>query len=46
MGKPTHLSKADIEAFGREIDAVRDEVMNDLGERDASYIRNILKTQR
>ncbi|MES1946667.1 fatty acid desaturase [Salinisphaera sp. C84B14] len=46
MGKPTHLSKADIEAFGREIDAVRDEVMNDLGERDARYIRNILKTQR
>ena len=46
MGKPTHLSEADIAEFGRELDAVRDEVMNDLGERDARYIHNILATQR
>ena len=46
MGKPTHLSQTEIAEFGRELDAIRDEVMNDLGERDARYIRKVLKTQR
>lgn len=44
--KPTHLAEVDIEAFGRECDAIRAEVMNDLGEADARYIRGVLKTQR
>ena len=46
MSKPTHLSKTDIADFGRELDAIRDEVMSDLGERDARYIRSVLRTQR
>lgn len=44
--KPTHLIEADIEAFGQECDAIRHEVMNDLGAADARYIRRVLKTQR
>lgn len=46
MTKPTHLSDTEIENFGRELDAIRDEVMSDLGARDAQYIRKILRTQR
>ena len=46
MSKPTHLSRTDIAEFGREMDAIRDEVMNDLGKRDARYIRNVLRMQR
>ena len=46
MGKPTHLSQAEIAEFGRELDAIRDDVMNDLGERDARYIRKVVNTQR
>ncbi|MBA3979001.1 MAG: acyl-CoA desaturase [Alcanivorax sp.] len=41
-----HLSAEQVEAFGAELDALRKEVMADLGERDARYIRRILKTQR
>ena len=41
-----HLSAEQVEAFGAEIEAVRREVMESLGERDARYIRRILKTQR
>ncbi len=46
MSKPTHLSKSDIEAMGQEFDAIRDEVMSDLGERDVAYIRKVLATQK
>lgn len=41
-----HLSAAQVEEFGRELDAIRTRVMADLGERDANYIRGILKIQR
>lgn len=40
------LTRSQVEAFGREIEALRDEVMNDLGERDARYIRRLVKTQK
>ncbi len=40
------LSAAQIEAFGKELDALRLRVLADLGERDATYIRNIVKWQR
>ena len=33
------LSDEQIEALGREFDAIHDEVFNDLGERDAKYIQ-------
>ncbi|MDA3921746.1 MAG: acyl-CoA desaturase [Salinisphaera sp.] len=46
MGKPTHLTDADIAEFGRELDAIRDEQMSDIGERDAGYIHKVLRTQR
>lgn len=41
-----HLTEADIEALARELDAIREEVMESRGERDAAYIRGLVKTQR
>ena len=41
----TRLTRSQVEAFGREIDALREEIMNDLGEADARYIRRLVKTQ-
>lgn len=47
--KNTHgapLSREQIDAFGKELDTLRDRVLADLGERDARYIRSIMKLQR
>ncbi len=41
-----HLTAADIEAIGRELDAIRDEVVAGRGERDAAYIRKVIAVQR
>src|SRR5918997_764925 len=41
-----HLSSDDLDDIGRELDAIRDEVIADLGERDAAYIRKVVKVQR
>ncbi|MGC5022361.1 fatty acid desaturase family protein [Micromonospora sp. DT47] len=41
-----HLSAEDIEIIGKELDAIRDRVIADRGERDAKYIRRVIKTQR
>jgi NADPH-dependent stearoyl-CoA 9-desaturase len=41
-----HLTAEDIEAIGRELDAIRDEVLANRGERDAAYIRKVIKVQR
>ena len=41
-----HLSDADIEALGRELDAIRSDIEESLGERDAAYIRRTIKFQR
>ena len=41
-----HLSADDIEAIGRELDAIRDEVVASRGERDAAYIRRVIRVQR
>src|ERR1700752_5117165 len=41
-----HLTPEDVETIGAELDAIRDEVMADLGEEDAQYIRGVIKTQR
>ena len=43
---PTGLSEAEIQEFGREIEDIRTEVMDSRGERDARYIRRIIKVQR
>jgi linoleoyl-CoA desaturase len=41
-----HLSEADIERLGCELDAIRDEVLADRGERDAAYIRRVIDVRR
>ena len=41
-----HLTPADIEAIGRELDAIRRSVIDSRGERDAAYIRRVIATQR
>ena len=41
-----HLSDADIEALGAELDAIRSEVMDDLGDDDARYIHRVIAVQR
>ena len=41
-----HLSVADVEAIGVELQELRDEVMASLGEADARYIRRVIATQR
>ena len=40
------LSPSQLEAFGRELDAVRARVVADLGERDAAYINKVIRAQR
>ncbi|KUH68048.1 fatty acid desaturase [Mycolicibacterium novocastrense] len=46
VGAYTHLTEADIEALGAELDAIRSDVEESLGERDAAYIRRTIKFQR
>ncbi|MBD8506675.1 acyl-CoA desaturase [Hoyosella sp. G463] len=41
-----HLTAADIENIGRELDAIRQQVLDTRGERDAAYIRSVIKFQR
>jgi NADPH-dependent stearoyl-CoA 9-desaturase len=41
-----HLTPEDLEMIGAELDDIRDEVMADLGESDADYIRGVIKAQR
>jgi len=41
-----HLTPEDIEAIGRELDAIRQSVIDTRGESDARYIRRMIKTQR
>ena len=41
-----HLSEDDIEMLGRELDAIRQQILDSRGERDANYIRNVIDFQR
>src|ERR1700739_76676 len=41
-----HLSAADIESLGRDLDAIRQQVLDTRGERDATYIRRVITAQR
>ncbi|MEV0946053.1 acyl-CoA desaturase [Rhodococcus sp. NPDC049939] len=41
-----HLTDADVEALGRELDAIRHDIEEARGERDARYIRNTIRLQR
>ncbi|MGV0813134.1 acyl-CoA desaturase [Mycolicibacterium boenickei] len=40
------LTPEQFETFGAELDAIREKAIADLGERDATYIRDIIKMQR
>jgi fatty acid desaturase len=40
------MDKHELERFGAELDAIRQRVVDDLGEADASYIRRVVKAQR
>ncbi|WP_435742208.1 fatty acid desaturase family protein [Nocardioides sp. SYSU DS0663] len=40
------LTPEQLEAFGEEMDALRQRVLADLGEADAAYIRDVVKAQR
>ena len=42
----SHLTDEQVEAFGAELDALRQRVVDDLGERDVEYIRNVIRVQR
>ena len=41
-----HLTPEDVEEIGRRLDAIRAEVVESRGERDASYIRRVIDVQR
>ncbi len=41
-----HLTRADIEQIGVELDAIRQEVIDSRGAADAAYIRRMITTQR
>ena len=45
-GKQPPLTPEQFQALGRDLDAVRERVIGDLGERDANYIRNVSRAQR
>ncbi len=40
------LTDTQIEELGRELDALRARIVADLGDRDAQYIRNVIRAQR
>jgi len=42
----TQLNDEQLDALGRELDALRNRVIDDLGERDIAYIRRVIKAQR
>ena len=41
-----HLTAEDIEELGRQLDAIRAQVVASRGERDAAYIRKVIDVQR
>ena len=42
----THLTQTDIETLGDELDSIRSDIEESLGERDAAYIRRTIRFQR
>src|ERR1700712_1211130 len=41
-----HLTKAQLDQLAVELDAIYDEVRDDLGQRDADYIHKVIRAQR
>ena len=46
MSYSHYLTDAQADAFGHELDAIRDEVRASLGATDAAYIRRMIRIQR
>ena len=44
--RPAALTDAQVEDLAQALDEIRREVMSSLGERDAAYIRRVIKAQR
>jgi len=42
----THLTEADVEQLGRELDAIRAEIEESRGDADAAYINRMIRIQR
>ena len=43
---PYSLTPEQLDEFGREMDEIRQRVMDDLGQADADYLRSVIKAQR
>ena len=43
---PGGLTPAQVDQLGRELDAIRQDVLDSRGERDAAYIRRVVRIQR
>jgi NADPH-dependent stearoyl-CoA 9-desaturase len=43
---PVSLSPDQIDRFGEELDAIRQRILTERGERDANYIRGVIRAQR
>ena len=46
FAKPTTLSREQVAEFEREVNAIRDSVMNTLGQADVDHIRNMIRISR
>jgi len=46
MNKPTHMTADTLDAFGAEVEAIKQRTLADIGQRDATYIRNMVRKQR
>ena len=46
FAKPTTLSREQVADFEREVNTVRDSVMNNLGQADVDHIRNMIRISR
>ncbi|HEY1587378.1 MAG TPA: acyl-CoA desaturase, partial [Polyangia bacterium] len=44
--EPRTLTRDEADAFGRELDALKNEVVADLGQRDTDHIRRVIGAQR
>jgi len=42
----THLTEEEVEQIGRELDAIRAEIEDSRGAKDAAYINRLIKIQR
>ena len=41
-----HLTADDVEAIGEELEAIRQDVVDSLGDRDRRYVQNTIRLQR